>query len=813
MGNRFKAVILSVVAGVGVFSALYAASLYSYVLFHSLAELFSVAVAFAIFLIVWNCRRFMRNDFLLFIGLGYLFIGAFDLLHTLSYKGMSIFTGYGTNLATQLWVSARYVEAFTFLLAGLFITRKLRPSITVFIYGVVTGILLLTIFYWKSFPVCFSEGSGLTSFKVTSEYVICGILVAGIFILVSRRSYFRPRVFGWLTASITLTILSELAFTLYVHPYGLANLAGHYLKIASFYLIYKALVQTGLVEPHYGLFKDLKRSETNLTKSLDAARGRTTELRALLHASRDVLNYQDINDAGKSLMETAKNLTQASDGCILLSNKQHRGANDSASHHIFASDNICKDILDTELGTLCEKVQRTREALYNNDSGAKEGDSIRNALIVPLRPGGRIAGFFILVNKPDGFNRNDLRVMRVFGELTSVAVRNSETLKALKLERQKLLNILDSMTEKIYIVNQNRDIEYANPAMASEFGEIRGSKCYEYLEGGTRRCRDCRFEEILKGRTIRREWNSSKTGKTYDVIETPLKNLDGSISKLKISHDITKLKRIQQKLQKARDELEMRVRQRTRDLQQTVEQLRIEVRERRQAEKEIKGYQKELRSLSTALQLSEERERRQIAADLHDSVAQVLAFTVRELRDLEDSSPGCMSDSLEGVREHLEESVQQIRSLMFNLSPSTLYDLGLQVALEELAEQFSEGYGFNCLFHTGTEHVSVDEHVSTLLYRSTRELLINAAKYSRAEVVQINLLKEGENIKLILEDDGVGFDVSKLKRRLHKKRGFGIFNIRERLTYIGGSFDIQSVEGKGTKVTITAPLSVQESKI
>ena len=98
---------VNIIGGIFVLFGLYITSLYSYLLFHSLSEIFSIAVACGIFMVAWNSRRFLDNNYLLFLGVAYLFIGGIDLIHTLAYKGMGIFQGYDANLPTQLWISSR----------------------------------------------------------------------------------------------------------------------------------------------------------------------------------------------------------------------------------------------------------------------------------------------------------------------------------------------------------------------------------------------------------------------------------------------------------------------------------------------------------------------------------------------------------------------------------------------------------------------------------------------------------------------------------------------------------------------------------
>jgi signal transduction histidine kinase len=249
-------------------AGLYFISLYSYLLYHSIVELFTVVIAFGIFVVAWNSKRFLDNDYLLFIGIAYLYVASLDLFHTLAYKGMGIFTAFsGSNLATQLWISSRYLESISVLLAVLFIFRKINYKVQFIVYSIFTSLILLSIFYWKIFPVCYIEGSGLTPFKVISEYIISFILLASIFFLCLYRKEFSRTVFRFIVVSIAITILSELSFTLYLDVYGFFNQLGHFLKLLSFYLIYKAIIETGFSQPFDLLFFKLKQSEKELKES------------------------------------------------------------------------------------------------------------------------------------------------------------------------------------------------------------------------------------------------------------------------------------------------------------------------------------------------------------------------------------------------------------------------------------------------------------------------------------------------------------------------------------------------------------------
>ncbi|MCP3900881.1 MAG: PAS domain S-box protein [Desulfobacteraceae bacterium] len=245
---------------------LYLTSFYSYLLFHSLSEIFSIVIAFGIFIIVWNSQRFIDNNYLLFLGVAYLFIGGVDLIHTLSYKGMNVFPGYGVNLPTQLWIAARYMESLSLFIAPFLFNRKIKISRIFTLYSIVTLLLFIFIFSKKFFPDCFIEGQGLTKFKIISEYIISIIIAGSIFALFTKKNEFDPEIFKLLVASAIITIGGEFAFTFYISVYGLSNLIGHFFKIISFFLIYKAIIENGLEKPYNLLFRNLKKSEENFSQ-------------------------------------------------------------------------------------------------------------------------------------------------------------------------------------------------------------------------------------------------------------------------------------------------------------------------------------------------------------------------------------------------------------------------------------------------------------------------------------------------------------------------------------------------------------------
>jgi signal transduction histidine kinase len=240
----------------------YLSKLQSYLLFHTLVELFSVVVAFAVFIVTWNSRQMQDNRYLHLVGISYIFIGALDLLHTLTYKGMNI-VPMGGFPANQFWIATRFLEALTFLLGFMVIRRpkKLSSDLIFLYYFVISVLIVLSILVWKNFPVCFVEGQGQTYFKIYAEYLIIAILLLAGLLLRKNKLQFSYSVYRLLLWSLLFTILSEFCFTLYVSIFGTVNEVGHYAKLIAFFLIYKANVETGFISPTNSIFKNLKDSE------------------------------------------------------------------------------------------------------------------------------------------------------------------------------------------------------------------------------------------------------------------------------------------------------------------------------------------------------------------------------------------------------------------------------------------------------------------------------------------------------------------------------------------------------------------------
>lgn len=243
-----------------------------YLLFHSVVELFSVVVGFSIFIVAWNSRKFLDNNFFLFLGIAYFFIAVLDLLHTLAYSGMGVFPGYSSGLATQLWIAARYMQAFTLLISSFLLvpkSKRINSGLILVAYFVITFIIILSIFQWKNFPVVYVDGTGLTAFKKISEYIICLILAVSVVVFYKRKEFLSKNVFYLIVLSVIVTIFSELSFTLYVGVYDYFNRLGHILRAIAFFVFYLGVIETGIQNPQTILFRNLKEREESLKKEVE----------------------------------------------------------------------------------------------------------------------------------------------------------------------------------------------------------------------------------------------------------------------------------------------------------------------------------------------------------------------------------------------------------------------------------------------------------------------------------------------------------------------------------------------------------------
>lgn len=231
-------------------------------IFQTIIGILTVVGLWGIFVTAWNSRYVLRNAYLSFIGIAYLFVGLISLLHILSNRGMG-FTS-DADLPAQLWIIASGLQSATLVIAPFLLDREIKTGLVFASFSLVSAGLLASVLYWHNFPALFMAGIGPTDFAETSEYVTILFFFASIVTLSLKRPAFEFGAFWALVASLTLSGLSELALAFHTKFFWPTNEAGLFLRLIAVYLIYRVFLKAGIFAPFNLIFRNLSLSEKNL---------------------------------------------------------------------------------------------------------------------------------------------------------------------------------------------------------------------------------------------------------------------------------------------------------------------------------------------------------------------------------------------------------------------------------------------------------------------------------------------------------------------------------------------------------------------
>jgi len=233
----------------------------------------------------------------------------------------------------------------------------------------------------------------------------------------------------------------------------------------------------------------------------------------------------------------------------------------------------------------------------------------------------------------------------------------------------------------------------------------------------------------------------------------------------------------------------------------------MDITDRKVAELALISQREQLRKLATELAMTEERERQNIATELHDTVGQQLAAAKMKLDALA-GNPDCCNKCGDLVKAYnlILQAISCIRSLTFEISPPILYMVGFDAAVQSLCEKFEEETGIIVDFVEKGDAKSIGENLRGTLYRMVRELLHNIAKHARAEHASVSLHCNENTIEICVEDTGTGFDAAGVLFPGNKNNCLGLFSIKQRIEYLGGSMTITSRPGEGSRITLRVPL-------
>ena len=233
-----------------------------------------------------------------------------------------------------------------------------------------------------------------------------------------------------------------------------------------------------------------------------------------------------------------------------------------------------------------------------------------------------------------------------------------------------------------------------------------------------------------------------------------------------------------------------------------------DITKRKEAEERLLEYQAKLKAMASEILRTEDRERKRIAIGLHDNICQNLVLTKVLLQSTSRlvSDPG-VSGPLKIASGIMSELIKQANSLTFELSNPILYELGFVLAMKKhLAEEVQQKHGIAFELESDEGLRIPDEELKSCLFRISRELLMNIVKHAQARNVKVSIHKIQDRIRIVIQDDGVGFDSHKVSSEVLRTSGFGLFSIREQLEHLGGNFAIESEPGRGATVTVVVPL-------
>lgn len=214
---------------------------------------------------------------------------------------------------------------------------------------------------------------------------------------------------------------------------------------------------------------------------------------------------------------------------------------------------------------------------------------------------------------------------------------------------------------------------------------------------------------------------------------------------------------------------------------------------------------RQLKQLNEHLVYSEEIERKTIASDLHDSIAQTLALGISHIKNLRESHEAVPPKNLEQIQTVLEQAVREVRSMIYKLSPPILDDFDIDIAIGFLVEETNAQKGTRFKYTNKLEDtVPLNHALKVTLYRAVSELLTNILKHAGTIEADIEIRTNGTMLFISVGDQGVGMDVQKAESM--QGCGFGLYSLSERMENFGGSLEIDSGQGKGTHILLTAPV-------